>query len=42
MSRMRANSFFPDSELKLLDLLAFVQHEEDANSRNAIYPARAC
>jgi anti-sigma B factor antagonist len=32
------DSFFPDREVKPFDVLEFVQHEEVANSQNAIHP----
>jgi len=35
------NSFFPDRELKHFDVLEFVQHEDDTNSKH-VNPEAAC
>ena len=36
------NSFFPDRELKHFDVLEFVQHEEEQNSKHSDPKAAAC
>jgi anti-sigma B factor antagonist len=36
------NSFFPDRALKHFDVLDFVEHEDDPNSKNVTHPKAAC
>jgi anti-sigma B factor antagonist len=36
------NSFFPDREMKHFDVLEFVQHEDDLNSKHVTHPEAAC